>query len=153
MTEQEIVVPEIPQANYIFPKKVASMMAKVDMRTQYEASMMSMAFISIGIVLSVVYACIYLDVKLWFKIVTAVNGIFGIMFLGSSLVTTYQQYLSYMQGMMLGPIIAAAQNSETPIIIPDQPEIQNIETVIEEAQEKKEEKNKTTKKQKEVKKE
>lgn len=85
------------EANYIFPKFAANVLGKVDQRTQYEASMLSMFFMMIGLILSIIYIAIYLDFKLWFKIVTIINGIFGIVFMLSYLTTTFQQYRSYME--------------------------------------------------------
>lgn len=82
---------------YIFPDFLAKAMAKVDQRTQYESSMMSMSLMSIGLVLSAVYMCIYTELMLWFKIVIVINSFFGILFMWSYIVMTYQQYNSYME--------------------------------------------------------
>lgn len=83
------------ESNYIFPRGIAQAMAKIDQRTQYEATMLSMSMMMIGLILSVVYVCFFIDFRLWFKIVTAINGLFGIVFMLSFLVTTFQQYKSY----------------------------------------------------------
>ncbi len=90
---------------YIFPDKVAEIMGKIDMRTQMEATMLSLVMMSAGLILSVVYACIYLDIKLWFKIVLAVNGFFGLMFMYSSLITAYNTYTSYMEAKALQDLL------------------------------------------------
>ena len=82
---------------YIFPNLLAKAMAKVDLRTQYEASMLSMTFIMVGLVVSVVYFIIYLDFALWYKIILGINGLAGVIFMSSYLITTYQQYKSYME--------------------------------------------------------
>lgn len=88
---------EKPKHNYIFPSFVANAMSKIDQRTTYEAAMMSTTFIMVGLILSAVYAAIYLDVQLWFKITVVVNAFFGLMFMGVNLVNTYRQYLTYME--------------------------------------------------------
>lgn len=82
---------------YIFPNFLAKAMSKVDMRVQYEASMMSMSLILIGIILSAIYVFIYVNVPLWYEIVIIVNALAAFVFISSFIVTTYQQYLSYME--------------------------------------------------------
>lgn len=82
---------------YIFPNVMATAMAKVDLRTQYEASMMSMSLILVGIVMTGIYMMFYIDVAWWYKIFLGVNALGGLVFLSSMLVTTYQQFISYME--------------------------------------------------------
>jgi hypothetical protein len=84
--------------NYIFPKKVANSMAKISQRTQYEASMMSMVFILLGLKFITIYM-LFMDFGIWFKVGMVVNGVAGIVFIGSYLVTTFQQYQTYMIAM------------------------------------------------------
>jgi hypothetical protein len=82
---------------YIFPNFLAEAMSKVDMRTQYEASMLSMSLIMIGMLLSVIYFVIYVELATWFKVVLVINALCGVVFMSSFLITTYQQYLGYME--------------------------------------------------------
>ena len=82
---------------YFFPNVMAVAMSKVDQRTQFEASMMSMFLILCGLVLSGFYILFYVSVPLWYKITIVINVLAGIVFLSSFLVTTFQQYQSYMQ--------------------------------------------------------
>ncbi len=85
---------------YIFPNFLAKAMAKVDLRTQYEASMMSMSLMMVGIFVSVIYMFFFLDILLlWYKIFLVINGIAGLLFMSSYLVTTFQQYQTYMAAM------------------------------------------------------
>lgn len=86
-------------SNYIFPEFIANKMLNIDQRTQFEASMMSMSLIMIGMVLSVIYSILYFDIQTWFKWVLAVNGFFGIIFLLTYLITTFQAYKSYMEAL------------------------------------------------------
>lgn len=81
---------------YVFPNFLAKAMSKVDMRTQYEASMLSMSFILIGLIITVIYFVVYFSFPVWYKIVLAINGFAGFIFISSFLVTTYQQYRTYM---------------------------------------------------------
>ena len=83
--------------SYIFPKGMAGAMAKVDQRTQYEASMLSMTLMSVGLIVSIIYAMFFMDIPMWFKVVTAINGLLGVVFMWGYIIMTYQQYLSYMQ--------------------------------------------------------
>ena len=82
---------------YIFPSPMAAAMSKVELRTQLEASMLSMAFMSIGLIVSVFYAMFYLTLPLWFKISIVINAFFGIIFFSSYIITTYQSYLAHME--------------------------------------------------------
>lgn len=81
---------------YIFPDFLARVMAKVDMRTQYEASMLSMSFMSIGLVVTITYLVIFFDFQLWYRIFLVINGVAGLLFMWSFITTTYQQYRAYM---------------------------------------------------------
>ena len=83
--------------NYIFPDFIGKMMSKVDLRTQYEASMLSMSLMAVGLTITVVYFVIYFTFPLWYKIVLVINGISGVGFMWSNLVTTFQQYRNYME--------------------------------------------------------
>jgi hypothetical protein len=91
--------------NYIFPDFLATWMSKVDLRTQLEASMLSMTLLIVGLILSTIYSWFYLNLVLWFKIVISINAFFGVVFMWSFIVTTYQQYLSYMDAISLKNIL------------------------------------------------
>jgi hypothetical protein len=84
---------------YIFPNFLAEFMSKVDMRTQYEASMMSMTLIMIGLIVSGFYLWIYTSFALWYKIFLVINALAGVVFLSSFVITTYQQYITYMKAL------------------------------------------------------
>lgn len=82
--------------NYIFPDFIASVMKRVDLRTQYEASMLSMSFMALGLIVTAIYLWIYVSFALWYKIFLVINCLAGLLFMWSFLVTTYQQYINYM---------------------------------------------------------
>lgn len=86
-----------PKPTYIFPKAFANAMSKIDQRTQYESAMLSMTLMSLGLIISVIYAIIYTQMATWFKVITAINGLLGVIFMWGYVIMTYQQYLSYMQ--------------------------------------------------------
>ena len=88
---------EKPKSNYIFPDVLGKAMSKLDLRVQLEASMMSMTLIVIGLILTTIYLIIYSQFVIWYKIVVIINCLAGIVFMSSSLVTTFQQYQNYMQ--------------------------------------------------------
>lgn len=89
---------EPENGNYVFPKSVGSAMAKISPRTQYEASMMAMIFIMLGLLVTTIYIW-FTDLSLFLKIFTCFNSACGFVFLSSFLVTTFQQYQSYLMAM------------------------------------------------------
>ena len=87
---------EEKKPTYIFPDFFGKIMSKIDMRTQYEASMMSMTLILLGLMVTTFYMFFYVDFPTWYKVVVIVNLLAGLVFLSSYLVTTFQQYQNYM---------------------------------------------------------
>ena len=85
--------------SYIFPDIVGKMMARIDMRTQLEASLLSMTLILIGLFLTTIYILFYVAFPLWYKIVVIINLVAGIGFISSNLVTTFQSYQSYLNAI------------------------------------------------------
>ena len=81
---------------YVFPNIMAEAMKKLDMRTQYEASMMSMLTIMIGMIVMGVYILFFTEFATFMKVMVVVNTLAGFTFLSSYLVTTYQQYITYL---------------------------------------------------------
>jgi glucan phosphoethanolaminetransferase (alkaline phosphatase superfamily) len=86
---------------YIFPNIMANMMKNIDMKTQLEASMMSMFLLLAGMMLMSIYTFLYLTQGMVFKILLVFNLLAGFIFMSSFLVTTYQQYLSFMDAISL----------------------------------------------------
>jgi len=84
---------------YIFPSPIASMMKKIDMKTQYESGLFSQALLLLGMLLMTIYTLIYIDQGLVFKVLIVINLIAGFIFMSSFMVTTYQQYDSYLGAM------------------------------------------------------
>ena len=82
---------------YIFGNILGNFMSKIDLRTQLEASMMSMTLILVGLAISTFYMAVYVNFPLWYKITLVVNLLAAFVFLSSNLITTYQQYQNYMQ--------------------------------------------------------
>jgi len=82
--------------NYVFPKSIAGAMKNISQRTQYEASMMAMIFIMFGLIFMLIYLPFFTQTSILLKIGTIVNCLAGFVFLGSMLVTTFQQYISYL---------------------------------------------------------
>jgi hypothetical protein len=83
--------------SYAFPDKMAKMMKKVDMRTQLEASLLSMFFILIGMLAMDIYIVFFLNYNWWFKGLILFNSFFAMIFLTASLIGQYQSYVTYMQ--------------------------------------------------------
>ena len=80
---------------YIFPNILSKMMKNVSMDVQLESSMMASAFILIGMILMSIYMLVYTPQTVAFKVLLLINLGGAFIFLSSSLVTTYQQYVSY----------------------------------------------------------
>jgi len=81
---------------YIFPNILAKMMKNVSMQVQFESSLMACALILIGLLLMAIYLFAFGDQTIAYKVILGINLIGGFIFMSSSLVTTYQQYQSYM---------------------------------------------------------
>jgi hypothetical protein len=81
---------------YIFPNFLADAMSKVDFRTQNESALLSQTLLIIGMILMALYMVMYSGQTLYFKVLLVINLVCGIIFISSYLVTTYQQYKSYM---------------------------------------------------------
>lgn len=99
------MVKENIQHRYIFPNFLASAMKNLDMRTQMEAGMMSMIMLLIGMILMSVYSVLYLAQGWVFKALLVFNLAAGFIFMSGYLVTTYQQYLSYMTAISVQEIM------------------------------------------------
>lgn len=81
---------------YAFPNFLAQAMSKVDMRTQMESSMLSQFLLIIGLTIMVVYMLFSGQVSGFYKIMVIFNLLAGWLLISSYLITTYQQYTSYM---------------------------------------------------------
>ena len=88
---------------FIFPNMMARMMKNVDMRSQMEASMMSMFMIMVGMCLMTIYLIIYGEMGFVYKGLILFNLCCAFLFISSFLVTTYQQYISYMETAGIDP--------------------------------------------------
>jgi hypothetical protein len=84
-------------SNYIFGDLLGNFMGKIDLRTQYEASMMSMTLMIGGLIVTAIYVWFFIDFPLWYKIVLEINFLAGFIFMNSFLITTFQQYRNYME--------------------------------------------------------
>jgi len=81
---------------YLFPNSMAKIMGKLTTQVQMEASMTSLVFILVGMMIMAVYMMFFTEVSLFVKIMTGLNMIAGFIFLSSFLTTSFQQYVSYM---------------------------------------------------------
>jgi len=89
--------------SYCFPKGVASTMGKISMRSQMEASMLSQFLLLIGMTIMIVYMLITKQSSVLYKIIITFNLLCGFLLIGSYLVTTYNQYTSFMGSMGYDP--------------------------------------------------
>lgn len=89
--------------SFVFPNLMAKFMKKVSMRVQMESSLMSMAMIMGGMIIMVIYILIYGQMGLFYKSLVVFNLLCAFIFISSFLVTTYQQYISYMEMAGIDP--------------------------------------------------
>ena len=89
--------------SYAFPNFLAQAMAKVDMRTQMESSMLSQFMLIIGLTIMVIYMIFSGQVGGFYKVLVIINLLAGWLLISSYLITTYQQYTSYMEAMKFDP--------------------------------------------------
>ena len=80
--------------NYCIPSPMAKLMSMIDDRTQMEASLLSMFMLLMGMMLFTVYIAVYSGWGWWMRGMTIFNGICGMLFMFSYLITTFQQYQS-----------------------------------------------------------
>jgi hypothetical protein len=97
MALEQLEKPKVPR--YIFGDLLGTAMSKVDLRVQYESTMLSISLMLIGMILTGIYLTIYFEFALWYKIVLVINILAGIVFMTSNLITTYQQFVNYMTAL------------------------------------------------------
>ena len=95
--------PEKQKIKYVFPEKMAALMAKVDMRAQMEMGMMSQFLLLIGLSLMVIFILVTAMDSWIYKSLLIFNMVCGWLLITSYLITTYQQYVSYMEAMEIDP--------------------------------------------------
>lgn len=88
---------------YVFPSIMAKMMKDVPMRIQLEGSLLSMFLIMISLTLMVIYLLFFGEGSIAYKIILFMNLICGFLYISSSLVTAYQQYINHMEAMGYDP--------------------------------------------------
>ena len=88
---------------YVFPNFLAKGMAKVSMRAQMEAGMMSQFLLLIGLSTMVLFMIFSKQTTGWYKFMVIFNLICGWFLISSYLVTTYQQYVSYAEAIGYDP--------------------------------------------------
>jgi hypothetical protein len=94
--------------NYIFGKKLGNLMGSINPKLQFEATMMALTFIMIGSIVMTIYIIFFSDFALFFKITIPINSVFAIIFLSSTLVTTFQQYQNYLSVNDIKSILESA---------------------------------------------
>lgn len=96
--------------SFIFPDKMAKSMKEVDMAIQYEASLLSMSFLLIGMIAFSIYMIFFTDFGWTFKGFYIFNSACGFVLMYFYLVTNYQQYIAYMQAKNIMNDYAAPTN-------------------------------------------
>lgn len=84
------------KSNYVFGKKFGAALTKISPRTQYEASMLGSLFILGALSWMAVQNIFFTEATIGMRIFSVALWIGFIFFLGSGIVTTFQQYKTYM---------------------------------------------------------
>lgn len=108
--------PEVNDNSFILPKGVANKMNKVDMGIQYEASILSLSFLIVGMILFSVYFIFFTGYDWAFKAFYLFNSICGIVLMISMLVSNYQQYVSYKESKNLLTSFSATSNAGEEVV-------------------------------------
>lgn len=103
--------------DFIFPSKVANTMKAIDIATQYEASILSLFCLIVGMLLFIIYIIFITPYNWIMKAFISFNTFFGILLMGSMLVTNYQQFMAHKESTkMLGEF---SNQFGTEILSPD----------------------------------
>jgi uncharacterized membrane protein len=115
--------------NFIFPTKVANTMKAIDIVTQYESSILSLFCLIVGMLLFIIYIVFIMPYSWILKAFIIFNTVFGIILMGSMLVTNYQQLMSYKESTkVLGEL---SNQFGTEILSPDKMKSGTILTPLE----------------------
>lgn len=115
--------PKSEENSYVLPDGMAKIMKIIDMRTQYEASIMAMFFMMIGMIAFTIYILFFADLSGFMKFFIVFNSFWGMVFMGASLVTNFQSYNYYMQSQK------AIEQSDF-FSLPQSPSKQNIQAQV-----------------------
>jgi len=89
---------------FVFPNAMAKMMAKVNMRTQMESSMLSQGLLLVGLtIMAILMLWTSSDRSIFSTIMIVFNLCAAWLLMSSYLVTTYQQYTNYMEAAGYDP--------------------------------------------------
>lgn len=103
--------------NFIFPDKVADTMKIIDMETQYEASILSLFGLIVGMLLFTIYIIFFAPYHWLMKVFVSLNTIMGVVLMGSMLITNYQQFISHRQSKQMLEELSKFSNSNFPVEI------------------------------------
>lgn len=103
--------------NFIFSEKTAEIMKAIDISTQYEASILSLFCLIMGMLLFIIYVVFIAPYTWVMKIFISFNTICGIVLMGSMLVTNYQQFVSHKESRAM--LDSFSNQFGTEIVSPD----------------------------------
>jgi hypothetical protein len=106
---------------FIFPDKAAKKMKKIDLGTQYEASVLSTTLLMIGIVVFLIYFVFFTSSSWMMKGLVIFNSICGLGLMGGMLVTYYQQLISYRESTKFLNTFATKQNQSNRLLSKQEP--------------------------------
>lgn len=86
---------------FVFPTEVADKMKKLDIGIQYESTILSMAFLLVGMLLFTVYMMFFSGLSWWYRGFYLFNFCCAAVLMTSMLVTQYQQFVAYRESKAL----------------------------------------------------
>ena len=85
--------------DFIFTPEVAKSLKKIDPSIQYESSIIGSFFLIVGMLIFCIYTIFFTPYALIMKIFIVFNSFFAMILMGSMLITSYQQFVSYKESI------------------------------------------------------
>lgn len=86
------------KSNFIFGDLFGRWMSNISLRTQYEGTMLGCTFILLALIWFIINWIFFSPVMTWgWKVFYIANALCGMMILWSQVITTFQQYQSFME--------------------------------------------------------
>jgi hypothetical protein len=119
--------------NFIFSPETANVIKAIDISTQYEASILSMFCLVVGLLLFMIYAIFIAPYTILMKVFVAFNSLCGIALMASMLVTNYQQFMAHKESKAM--LETLSNQFGTEILSPDKMKSGSILTPFKELNE------------------
>jgi uncharacterized membrane protein YeaQ/YmgE (transglycosylase-associated protein family) len=95
-------------SDFIFGKKLGNKFQNTKQRFILEAMMFSLMFLILGDLAGTIYTLFFVKVGIVVKIIAAISGSFGAVFMLMILISTFQSYKSYLEIMAVQNVLSSA---------------------------------------------